>query len=371
LASCKQDTGSVYKLSDKASKGNPLKAWRSLVGQIYHGDEHFFDIMSPTLGKILRGRAAICSASFIQPLFCYRDGKLAAACVLAKVDRLPEYLQLAFFEALPDHAAGVKAMLGQAKTIARQQGCQKLLFGLNFHVNYGLGFQADGFDAGNSFVSAHNPAYYIDYLEPLASEVVKLVNYRREISDFDFPENKRLLDRALRDYSVRPLDFSRLSEEAALYTEINNKAFSDHRFYYERRVPEDLELFNDFRAFMREENLLFLYHKAEPVGFMLWYPDFLQLMRPGETIGFATWLRYLLKGRRIDSFKIVEVGVVPQHQGSLGVMALMRDALARCKGRFRWCESGWILDGNNASLGFGERWAGAVHHQYKVFIVDV
>ena len=41
------------------------------------------------------------------------------------------------------------------------------------------------------------------------------------------------------------------------YTSLNNQAFQSHRFYYQRRKEEDLELFQDMKLLLKDENLLF------------------------------------------------------------------------------------------------------------------
>lgn len=58
-----------------------------------------------------------------------------------------------------------------------------------------------------------------------------------------------------------------MEEEAKVYTRINNDAFRDHLFYYERVEEEDLELFKDFKLLLKE-NLLFVEKDGVEVGFM-------------------------------------------------------------------------------------------------------
>lgn len=360
-------SGSVHIREYTQSDQKPL--FRFIRG-VHAADPHYFDIMQPSLKAILLGKASICASAEMKSVLCLRSGEIVGFAILTRVDRLRDYLQVAFLELAAGVPEALDLLLVQARLMARTLDCPKVLIGLNFHVNYGLGLQADAYDEAGSFGSARNPAYYVDWIEPLATEVIQLVSYKKDISAWQFPVDRRIMARASREYSVRTADFRRLEAEAALYTRLNNLAFSSHRFYYERRVEEDLELFRDFRAFLKPENLLFLEYRQEAVGFMLWYPDFAQLMASGEVIGLGTWLKYKFVPDRIDTFKVVEVGVVPEHQGKAGVMALMQAALSSCQRKFRFCESGWIMEGNNASLGFGERWGDSVYHRYKVFVLD-
>jgi hypothetical protein len=329
------------------------------------------DILSPTIESILKGKSVFSKSVFLQPVLVEEGRETVAACVFALVDRMPEQMQLACFEALPNQEKAVELLIEHGKALARLKGAKQLLVGLNFHVNYGLGILADGFQDIPTFGSAYNPEQTLHYFEKYAAEEVSLTTYWKDLTGFEVPVSDRLRQRMDSNYSVVQADLKDLEHTASIYTQINNAAFGHHRFYYERRVEEDIELFRDFKAFIKPENLLFLYLGDEPVGFMLWYPDFNQLMKPGETIGLRTWLRWKLGPGRINTFKIVEIGVVPEHQSRGGILKLFEACQEIVRGRYRWCEAGWILSDNTASRGFGERWADRENHHFKVFLIEV
>lgn len=328
------------------------------------------DIMSPTLELILKGKGALAKSTFLQPVLVTDGGITVAACVFAQVDRMPEYLQLACFEALEGQEEAVWQLIQHGRALARQRGAKKLLVGLNFHVNYGLGILADHFNEVPTFGSAYHPPYIKKYFEGFATETISMLTYSTALESFEVPVSERLRQRISKAYRVVPADFKQLEKTARMYTEINNAAFKSHRFYYERRIEEDLELFREFKAFLKPENLLFLFYGETPVGFMLWYPDFNQVMKPGETIGVRTWLRWKLWPGRIDTMKIVELGVVPEHQSRGGVVRLFEACRELVRGRYKRCEAGWILSENTPSRGFGERWADGEGHHYEVYVID-
>lgn len=172
-------------------------------------------------------------------------------------------------------------------------------------------------------------------------------------------------------YKIRPVNFSELEKEAAIYTEVNNKAFSDHLFYYPRDKKEDLELFKDLRYLIKPENLLFVERENTPVGFMLWYPDFHKLMSPGETLGVFTVIKNRLFHKRIRDFKIVEIGIVPSEQNRGAILALFDYLYRITKERYDSFESGWILKDNDKSLDLSLRYVDKVSKTYKAYIRDV
>ena len=341
------------------------------IKKVYKGNVYYRDTMSVVLKDILKGKAEICKSSSIIPLMIIDSGEVRAVGTYAIVDRMKDKLQLTYFEALENSEEAVDLIIEYGRKLAKENNIRTITAGFNFHVNYILGLLANKFDEVQSFGNAYNPPYYIDYLKKHASREINLNNYVTNVENFELPVDKILMKRVTSKFTVRKMDFKNLEREAEIYTDINNRAFSHHDFYYERRVAEDLELFSDFKLFLREENLLFLECGGRPIGFMLWYPDFNELLKPGESLGIKTFIKNKLFSHKIKRLKLVEIGVLPEYQGRGAVLALFNELRNLTRGRYEVCETGWIMEGNIASKGFGIRWADSEYKQYKVFLIDV
>ena len=177
----------------------------------------------------------------------------------------------------------------------------------------------------------------------------------------------RLRDYIAKNFSIRGADFKNIKKTAALYTEINNKAFVNHKYYYTARKEEDIELLSSFKYVIKEENLLFVYYHKKPVGFMLWYPDFNQLIGSGKRLGVLPILSYKLGLKKIDTVKITEFGVLPEYKNSGAVIALL-DYLYKLRGReYTYLESGWIMESNIESTAITKRFMKNKYKSYKVY----
>ncbi|MFZ5969893.1 MAG: hypothetical protein ACOYVK_22255 [Bacillota bacterium] len=355
------------KIVDRSTQDRYIKFCK----EIYKDNPYYRDNMSEVLKGILSGKAQICKSSKITPVMVMKDGNVLAVCIFAVVDRMKDTLQITFFEALEQQEEAVDRLMDFGRKLAKEQGIKKMLVGLNFHVNYGLGLLADSYDTAQSFGSSYNPPYYIDYFKKYADEEVNLVSYITKMDGFQLPGDSRIMDRIHGKYTVRKAEFKHLKREAEIYTYLNNHAFRNHDFYYERRVEEDLELFNEFKLLLKEENLLFLEHEGKPAGFMLWYPDYNELIGVGESVGIKTVIKNKLFANKIKKFKIVELGVLPELQKNGAVLALFQQCYQIVKDRYQLCESGWILEDNRASKGFGIRWADSEYKHFKVFRINV
>ena len=292
--------------------------YKKITAQVYAGNPCFRDSLSSVLVIVTNPKGAFGSRTQQQAVTVKDDkGAPLASALLIQAQELPSQVQLSFFEALPNVQEAVRALVDKASSIAREWGATNLLVSMNGHVNYGLGFLADSFNEVPCFGSAYTPPYYLDYFRSLSFTEHQLISYRYPMSSFVKQQEDRILERTKKRFCFRKADFSRLREEIDIYTRLNNECFANHPFYFHRYDDEDYELFRPFRWFLKGENLLIAEHGGMPIGFLLWYPDFNELIGPGQELGIQALLKYKLLRRPTKRFKIVEIGVVPKFQGSV------------------------------------------------------
>ena len=130
-----------------------------------------------------------------------------------------------------------------------------------------------------------------------------------------------------------------------------NKAFAEHKFYYERQEEEDYELYEPMLSTLKSENILFAQRDGEIVGCLMWYPN------------------YYEKSTR--SFKIMEIGVLPSYRKSGVILGLFYECSKRMNGNFDYMESGWIFDDNFLSKSITNRWIKNVHKKYNVYELNI
>ncbi|WP_422484929.1 hypothetical protein [Gudongella sp. DL1XJH-153] len=329
------------------------------------------DSMSGLLKGILFESSELSKAVKAHPVMVMDDDKIVLVAVLAHVDRMADYLQIAFFESPEYDMEAFSFLMEESLILARKYGSSKISASLNIHVNYGLGYLYEGYEKPQSFGMAHNKPHIHTYFEEYDFMRIEMVTFKKDMDSLETLLPSTLKKRVRSKYSVRPVDFSKLKEESATYTRINNDSFKDHLFYYRRVQEEDLELFKDFRFLLKPENLLFVQRDGRDVGFMLWYPDFHQVMSEKRSIGAGTVLSYKLNPYKIDTFKIVEMGVVKEEQGKGAILALFDYCQGITKGRYRYFESGWVLKENLRSRSFGDKWSDGVSKTFAAYVKEL
>jgi hypothetical protein len=329
------------------------------------------DTMSGLLRNLLTGKSELCKSVDTEPLMIVDKNEITMISVLAHAQRMPEYLQICFFESDIYNMDAFNLILDRAVKVAKEKGAHKLIGSLNMHVNYGLGFLASDFDKKQSFGSAHNPEFYNAYFERSGFETIDMVSYRKDMVNSPELINNDIRNKLNEIYTVRKADFRNFKQEIEIYTKINNEAFKDHLFYYQRKTEEDYELFKDLKYLMKEENLLFVEKAGVPAGFMLWYPDFNEIIDKCETVGIKTVIKNKLFSHKIKTFKIVEIGVIPEERNRGAILALFDYCFKCTKGKYDTMESSWILTNNMKSKSFGIKWADEESKHYKAYIKDI
>lgn len=342
----------------------------SFSGDVYQGNPYYRDGMSAIVRIFLTRQTVYLQQGDIFP-FLILDGQqiiLRGAYILNR--GLPEILMLAFFEAKPNAQRAVDLMLAEGKKLAAEHGRKKIVIGLDGHINYGVGLLASHFDQAPCFGFPYTPDYYLDYFQGLTE--YSFTSFVTEISSFHLEGEGRIIHRLNRHgYSFRIADFQHFQRELEIYTDLNNACFQDHLWWFNRTYQEDYELLHPFRSFISGENLIIAEKNGRAIGFMLWYPDFNQLIPPGRGIGLTTLIKNKLGGsRKIDRIKIAEVAVRQEFQGSGLVVGLFAKLHELVRDRYRYCEAGWVEESNFRSKGLGLHWeqAGCLEFKkYKAF----
>lgn len=329
------------------------------------------DSLSGLLKGILFETSVMSKSIKTIPLMIKEDGIIIMSCVLANASRMDDYLQISFFESKVYNKEAFDMLYNKALETSKLWSTNKICASLNIHVNYGLGFLADSYHKPQSFGLAHNDEFIHTYFNDYGFEPIHMVNFYKDM-DKDFALiNERMRERLGKRYKVRSADFSNMEEEAKVYTRINNDAFKDHLFYYERVEEEDLEIFKDFKLLLKKENLLFVEKDGVEVGFMLWYPDLHQIMSQRETIGLKTLINNSLRNDKITKFKIVEMGVIKEEQKNGAILALFDHCFNLTKGKYKSFESGWVLKENIMSGNFGYKWSDGVEKNFVAYIKEL
>ena len=340
---------------------------------VYKGNPFYRDSMSEIVKLFLDKKTAFLNHSEILPFVIEEAGRILLRAAFIIDHKLKNTLMISFFEARENVQDAVNLMLDKGKQLARARGLQKIIVGLDAHLNYGVGFLASHYEQPPCFGLGYTPKYYLDYFQGLKE--FQFTSILVDIDRFNFDQEGSILKRLKnRGFNFRPADFKQLDREIGIFTYLNNLGYQGHLWWAERTFAEDKELLYPFRWFIRDKNLIIAEKAGEPIGLLFWYPDFNQLVSAGQSLGVTTLLKYKFRAGKLDRFKIANIVIKPEYQGTGVILGLFDYLFHLVKDRYSYGLAGWIAADNSQSRGFGSRWQALgcqEYIQYKAFELEL
>jgi GNAT superfamily N-acetyltransferase len=328
-----------------------FKIFSMLGNKFYEGNSHYRGTEASIESLILLGPTAFHNHA---TAYCYAvedENEYVARFALIQDKKLPDFVQVSFFEAYPKMTGLWDLIKTEAKNRFKQ--VPKVIAGLNGHLNYGAGFLINRFDEDPIFGLPYTNSYYPEYFNELNRKV--MVTFRFPMKEYINWFNRYKIKRLIRGVKTRNMDKKNIKKELEIYTELNNKCFTRHPYWADRSIEEDLELFYPFRFLLKNENLIFAEYEERPVGFFLWYPDFNQLVTGTRDLNAFDVIKYKT-GASINAFRFAEIGILPEYRCSSVNIALIQHAVPYIENLgIDYCECGFIFEENTESIAMMKR----------------
>jgi GNAT superfamily N-acetyltransferase len=278
-----------------------------------------------------------------------------------------------FFECTDDVEAA-RALLDVTRDWCRGRGMNVLQGPFNFSTNdelYSPGVLVEGFEHPPVMLMAHTPPYYARLLEE--SGFVKARDLLSFWIEGEVPPERLLRGvahmKARHNVVVRPLDLRRFKEEIGRIKEIYHSAWERNWGFVPMTDPEFDYLAGSLRPVVDPRFCVLAEIEGEPVAFGLQLPDLNRAMKAmnGRLLPLG-WLKFLLHKRKIDTLRVLTLGVKPQHRHKgLDAMLILHLFTEGLKRGFRAAECSWILEDNLPMRRGLERMGARAYKIYRVY----
>ena len=322
----------------------------NLVNRIYKEDENFKMNCEEIITSLFEQKGIFYDNSKSVSVGVYHDKTLVVACFLVIPNNYQQSVLVCFFEALPNYVEAVNLIINYARILGRKNDCKNIIIGLNTHINAGAGILVEEFST-NSYGNNYNPHYYGDYFKSFKPNIHTMTSYKGDIKDFSSSSIEKVIERVNSQFTFREICLENFREDMTAYTILANEAFANHKFYYQRKVEEDYELYEPILNILKSENILFAEKDGILVGCLIWYPNYYE--------------------HCTRSVKIIEIGVLPRYRKSGVTVGLLNECYKRINRNFDFMESGWIMDGNFLSRSMANRWMKKVYKRFNIYELDL
>jgi len=286
-----------------------------------------------------------------------------------------------FFEVIDDFSVA-EALLDTAAGWLRERGMEAIRGPENPSQNEEVGLLVDGFDRPRVVMMTYNPRYYQDFLEQAGFEKAQDLwawILRTDIFDKDVQRLPRKFLRVAEqvrqreDLVVRKFDKSRFDQEVEIAKAVYNEAWEKNWGFVPFTEQEIDHLAQELKPFLDPDLVYIAEIDGKPAGISLGIPDVYQALlkskpQPNKWSFPWTVLKLLWHQRKIDTFRVLIMGVLPEYRGC-GIDALFYVETARgafAKG-YEYCEMSWILESNDMMNRIIERLGGTVYKIYRVY----
>jgi len=275
------------------------------------------------------------------------------------------------FESIDDQDVASR-LLNAAYERCRAKGLKKLLGPMNLSTNHECGLLVEGFDRSPMLGITYNPPYYLSLLEKWGLTKAKDLLCLKIGPFVKMPE---YLDRAMvriekrNRFSVRCLRMDQFHKEIDILWGIYNSAWERNWGFTPMTCGEFSFAADEMKHFIQPEFCFIAEIKGEPVGFSLTLPDLNQVLKTldGKLFPFG-WARFLMNRRKINSCRVLTLGVKKKFQ-RLGIdVSLYHKTYQRCLDqKVALCEMSWILEDNQAILAPLHRMGADIYKRHRIY----
>jgi len=259
-----------------------------------------------------------------------------------------------FFECI-DKQDAANQLFDTAKSWLQEQKIEAMDGPINFgETDKFWGLLVDGFTQP-AYKIAYNPPYYQALFENYGFRVYyKQEGFHLDIKD-GIPERFRKIAQRVAqnpDYKFEHFSFKKMNKHVSDFTSVFNQAWAGFKTNFEPLQTAYVKKFiNDAKVVLEEEFVWLAYHKGEPIGIYLMYPDVNQIFKifKGK---LRLWnklrLVYMVKTKKMTRARGVLMGLTPKFQRKgieVGFIYHIENALKQ-KPHYTELEFSWVGDFN-------------------------
>jgi GNAT superfamily N-acetyltransferase len=286
-----------------------------------------------------------------------------------------------FFEVIDDRAAA-EALLAEAAAWLRARGMDAIRGPENPSQNEESGLLIDGFSLPPVVMMTYNPRYYQDFIEKAGFQKAQDLfawDILTNVFDYEVQNLPRKFVRVADEAKKRPnlvlrkMNMKDFDHEVELAKAVYNAAWEQNWGFVSMTDREFEQLGEDLKFIIDPDLVYLAFVDGKVAGFSLGVPDAnlaLLKARPKPNKWSFPWtvVKLLWYKRKINSFRLVAMGVVPEYR-TLGIDALFYVETARQAFRkgYQRCEMSWILESNDMMNRIIERLGGKIYKTYRIY----
>lgn len=216
------------------------------------------------------------------------------------------------------------------------------------------GLEIEGGERPPVILAPHNPPYYAFFFDSFGlGKAMDLIAYLADMqSGYEFPERFLNLTHKIQErygVKVRPVDMKNLDADLKTIVALTDESISENWGYYPVTEEEAHAMANDLKRVVNPDALLIAEDSAgNPIGLAFSLPDINTLLQGmnGSLFPFG-WLKMLLGLKKIRSYRMWALGVLPAYHGKAIDTLLYKATYEALKDMQVCLEINYVLENNH------------------------
>jgi len=356
-----------------------LKKFITYPNQLYKGDPNYVaPLISERLEFFDKQKNPFYQTATTKEYLAMREGKIVGrigTCVnyAHNQHHLEKVGFFGFLDLIDDYEV-LTMMMRVAMINLKKIGMEKLRGPVSYSTNHECGVLIEGFDSPPKIMMTYNQPYLPNLLEKFGFKKAMDLHAYRITKEMSIPERvteiaEKLLNRV--GATIRPMKMSRFDDEVEKIHQIYNAAWEENWGFVPMTKEEFFYLGKNLKQIVDPKVALIVEVDKKPIGFALALPDINQALIKLHGKLFPFGLIKLLWNtkisNKIDSLRVLTMGVIPEYRGrGLDMVLYSRIHTDAVKAGYNWAEMSWILETNQPMNNAIERMGAQLYKKYRI-----
>jgi hypothetical protein len=279
-----------------------------------------------------------------------------------------------FFDCIEEDMVA-DALIRKARKWLGDRGMLIMRGPMNFTSNEEWGVLIEGFDTPPMIMMPYNFPYYSKLLE--RSGLIKAKDLLAYIADTPevFPEKVYSVARIAEkhDIKVRPINLRSFTQEMQVFKNIYNSAWKKNWGFMPLSDDEIEYTARKLKTIIVPELTLIAEYKSEPVGLMMFLPDFNYVLKRlnGRLFPFGI-LKAFWYSRKVRDVRLLLLGIKEGFRKRGVDSLLFIEGLKGLKKRgYKRIEFSWVLEDNYPVQRIIETMQGKIYKRYRIYECNI
>jgi hypothetical protein len=361
----------------KVSTKKDLKEFIKFPWEIYKSDPNWVPpLIMDVKDKLNRKKNPFFEHSEMDLFLAYRDGKITGRIAAIVDDNHNKFHdeKVVFFGMYEcfDDLETTQALLDKVAAWGLDRGMDTLRGPMNLSMNDECAFLLEGFDSPPMVMMTYNPRYYLGLMEKAGLVKAKdLYAFYMDATEDVVQKIQVLVDDIKKKTSVslRSVNMKKIEEEVEKIKYVYNNGWEKNWGFVPWTENEMDHMAKKLKTFADPDIVIIAEDKDRPVGFAFALPNYNEVLIKlnGRLTPWAI-LKFFVYRKRIESVRAIVFGIVKEYrQTGLSYMLYSEFEKNVKKKGYKWGETSWQLEDNDAINRFVKSIGGEVYKKYRLF----